>query len=871
MLRTTLPNGLKVLVQENHASAVVSVQVWVGVGSADERPEEAGLAHVHEHMLFKGTARRPVGAIAADIEAAGGDINAWTSFDQTVYHVTIASRELDVALDILADAVQHSAFDEEELQRELEVVLEEVRRGRDQPARVASEMLLGCAFREHPYARPVIGYEETIRAFDRAQILDFYRRWYQPQNMCLVIVGAVKADEVVEKAGRLFDGRLNQGAPPSRARPSAEPVDGIRGVFKAQDIQETHLSIAWPATRLADEDTPALDVLTVILGAGESSRLYRRVKWSAELVNDCYAVSYTPQDPGVVVVSAQVHGAGVPEALRALLRETLRLRYEDVDSTELAKARTIIQSDAVYQQETVQGVARKLGYFELVAGGAEFENRYFERIGRVSVDDVRKVAQKYLDPDRFVVSALTPNAHEGALDLDAVKTITNEVVAELEADHRRPTVELGSLGVARVQLDNGARLLVLPDPTVPLVSVRTASVGGLLAETAPSNGVTHLLGELLVRGTEKYSYEQISEEIDAMAGGITGVAGRNSVGLRGDFLAESWPRGFELFASCLLEPVFPSDELEKARHTQLEDIMARQDSLSTVALEQLLETLYIEHPYRMPTLGSEASIRGLGRDDVLSQFRDQLRPDALTVCVVGDVDVAQTVEMVQRRIGQARPHADAKRVERPGRPSLLDRARTAFKARDKEQAHLVVGFLGYTMSDDRHYALDLLSTVLGGQSGRLFLELRDRQSLAYAVGAYGLEGLDAGYFTIYIGTAPDKLRAAEAGIRTELDRVLQSPISSDELARAQRYLVGAHEISLQRASARCGIMSLNEAYGLGYEAHARFADRIFAVTVEDILEVARDIIRYDACARSIVGPESLRDEAGVPEAMVAGV
>ena len=861
MIRTTLPNGLKVLVQENHTSAVVAVQVWVGVGSADETPDEAGLAHVHEHMLFKGTARRPVGAIAKDIEAAGGDINAWTSFDQTVYHVTIASRELDVALDILSDAVQCSSFDETELTRELEVVLEEVRRGKDQPSRVASEMLFGSVFGQHPYARPVIGYEDTIRAFTRPKILDFYRRWYQPQNMCLVVVGDVDPDAVVEKAGRLFDADLNRAQPPQRRRPDSSPISGIQGAFAAQDIQETHLALAWPSTRLADADTPVLDVLTVILGAGESSRLFRRVRWAKELVNDCHAVSYTPQDRGVVVVAGQVHGGGIIDAYRALLTETLRLRYEQVDPSELAKARTIIEAETIYQQETVQGVARKLGYFELTAGGAEFEKAYLERIRSVTAADVKAAAQKYLTPDAFVVSALTPAEFDKSIDLNAVRATAAKVDEELQKEYRRPAIEAGNLGVTKVQLDNGAKLLVLPDSTVPLVSVRSASVGGLLAETASNNGVSHLLAELLVRGTSKYPYEQIIEEVDSMAGGLSGLAGRNSIGLRGDFLKGSWPRGFELFASCLLEAVIPEDALEKERQTQLEDIAARQDSLSTIAFDRLLETIYPDHPYRMPSAGTESSVKSLRRDDLLAQYRDQLRPDQLTLCVVGDVDVAATIDMFQRRIGEARPHADARRVDRPGCPAALEGFKSVFTAREKEQAHLVLGFRGYAFEDDRRFALDVLSSVLGGQSGRLFLELRDRQSLAYSVGAYGLEGLEAGYFAVYIGTAPDKVEQAEAGIRAELGRVLDQQITADELSRAQRYLIGAHEISLQRASARCGTMALNEAYSLGYDAHAQYADRISSVTAEHVLDVTRDVIRFDACARSVVGSAAL----GSPE------
>jgi zinc protease len=854
MLERTLENGLKVIVDENHAAKVVAAQVWVRVGSADEREGEFGLAHVHEHMLFKGTEKRKVGEIASDIEAAGGDINAWTSYDQTVYHVTIASRELDVALDILADAVQHSVFDEAELSRELEVVLEELRRGNDTPSRVASEMLFDLAYSAHPYRRPVIGFVDSVKSFTRDGILAFYRRWYQPRNMCLVVAGDVSADDVVAKAEHLFERSLNTGNQVERPRREEPKQTEIRSVTKAQDIQETYIGAAWHGPALAHEDTPALDVLAILLGTGESSRLYRRVKREQELVADCYAYSYTPQDAGLVMIGGQVQGTKVEEAFEALLTETLRLRYEAPTVAEVEKARTIILSEAVYQKETVDGIARKLGYFELVAGGTSFEERYYAAVAKVTSDDVVRVARKYLDPKAMSVATLLALPAEGSMTKERVLAITESVTAALEKEHSPDRIQLGSLAVARVRLPSGSTLLVCKDDTVPRVSIRAVSKGGLLAETPRTNGISHLVGELIVRGTDRYSAEQIVDETDAMAGGIAGISGRNSLGLRGDFLSASWERGFELFASCLLEPTFPEAEVEKEKRNQIEDIMSRRDNLSAVAFDQLGAALYGDHPFGMPTLGTKESVQALTRDDALAAFRAQLRPDQLTIAIVGAVDVPRTVDMVVDRIGHARvPDRIAPRPS-PSRPTAPPGPRYATTLREKEQAHLVLGFLGVTFEDPRRYVLEVLSSVLGGQSGRLFLELRDKQSMAYSVGAFCMEGIDPGYFAVYIGTSPEKLERAENGIRAELSKILDEEIAEGELARARRYLIGAHEISLQRASARCSTMALNEAYGVGYDDHAKYADRILGVRAKDVRDVARDIVRLDAAVRSVVTP-----------------
>ncbi len=855
MLVTELPSGLKVLVQENHASKVVAIQVWVRVGSADETEDEAGLAHVHEHMLFKGTERRAVGAIAAEIEAAGGDINAWTSFDQTVYHVTMASRDFDTGLDILADAVQHSSFDAEELAKELEVVLEEVRRGNDMPSRVVSQNLFANAFKAHPYRRPVIGYVDTVKSFTREKILGFYKRWYQPQNMCLVVVGDVDGKKVIDRAGELFSTNGDGAAATRQPRESEPAQSGLRVVRATKDVQETHLNVAWHGPAIRHEDTPALDVLTILLGSGESSRLYRRVKRDQQLVNDCYAYAYTPQDPGLVMLGANIHGDGVEAAFSAMLKEAFALRQEPPTAAEVNKAKTILLADAVYQKETVQGIARKIGFFELVAGDPGFEETYYAGVRKVTADDVRAVAERYLTPDGMTVSVLLPESNPDAMSEETVASLVQSVDAEADSTKRMHRFELGAEQVAKITLANGATLLVREDRAVPLVSVRAAACGGVLSEDASNNGVTHLTGELLVRGTQQYTAEQISEMMDATASGITGVSGRNSLGIRGDFLAESWDSGLDVFMSCLLEPAFAPEEIERERKTQIEDIASRQDSMSAVAFERFTETLWKSHPYRLPLMGKKASVESLTVEQIRDAYRTQLRPDRLTIAVVGAVDVPDTVDRFQRTIGAAKAHADARDIVLPPVEAPPESPRETSVAKNREQAHIVIGFPGIDIYDDRRWPVEVLTSVLAGQGGRLFLELRDKLSLAYSVTALSQEGRAPGYFGVYMGTAQSKLATAREGLQAELQKVLDGGVLDEEVERSKRYLVGTHEIALQRASARAGTMALNETYNLGWDDHLQYAARIEAVTAAKVHEVARDLIRFDRAVTSVVEVE----------------
>ena len=367
-MRHRLPNGLTVLVEENHAAPVAALQVWVRVGSADELPDQAGIAHLHEHMLFKGTARRGPGEIARAIEGCGGEINAWTSFDQTVYHVVVASHFLAQGMDVLADAITSAAFDPDELGREIEVVCEEIKRSLDSPARKLSKELFAAAYARHPYGRPVIGTEESVRSFTREGILRFYRRWYQPENCVLVAVGDLREDHVLELAQRLFAWpRDGFSAAPARSPEPAreEPLTRLR----REPIKDGYLSLAWPAPALQDDDVAALDALSIVLGHGEASRLFRALKRDRLLCTEVQASCYTPVDPGLTIVGVTLQLAQVRGAVREALAQTYRLRSEEVTAEELSLACRLLESDAVYQRETVQGQARKLGFYESSAGG----------------------------------------------------------------------------------------------------------------------------------------------------------------------------------------------------------------------------------------------------------------------------------------------------------------------------------------------------------------------------------------------------------------------------------------------------------------------------------------------------------------------
>jgi zinc protease len=865
-MRHVLSNGLTVLLEESHAAPVAAIQAWVSVGSADETEDEAGLAHLHEHMLFKGTARRAPGEIARDVEARGGEINAWTSYDETVYHLVLASEFLGDGLDILSDALRASTFDAAELARETEVVVEEIKRSQDMPARKISRDLFALCYKAHPYRLPVIGTEESVRSFDRPKILGFYRRHYTPKSIVLAVVGDFEEKAALAEVERRWGGDFGTpgGSAPKRA-PEPEQREA-RVHLAVDDVREAYLSLGWHVPGLKHQDIPALDLLAIVLGQGDSSRLSLNVKRRLQLATEAYAYCYTPRDPGLFVAGATVAKLQGAEALRAMLHEIQRMREEPIGEADLATAKRQIESEAIYQHETVQGWARKLGYYEASAGSLDFEAEYQAKIQATSAEQVRLVAERYLTPERISMVGLLPEgfpleaaqaqalAAEGLRPVSVARAVA-VVPAATSQTAAAPPVRSGRPEPLRtLPLPGGGTLLVQRDPSVPLAAFRAVYPGGLRWETEANNGIDHLLSTVVTRGAAGRTAEEISRAVDRMAGGLGAVTGRNSFGLRGEFLSRFFPDAFALFLDCLLKPDLAEAEIQKEREVVLQDIQSRDDHPAGVAFDLFARTLYRVHPYRLNAIGETASVEKLGRAELQAHLRKVCGPAALTLAVVGDVDpdrvLAMTSAALKGDLGETAAPPPPPAEPRPAEPRRAD------KVLEKAQAHFVLGYLGVRLTDADRFPLEVLSSVLSGQGGRLFVELRDKRSMAYSVTSMNVEGLDPGYFAVYMGTSPEKVCAAIEGVHQELDRVRQEPVGKEELARAQRYLVGSHAIGLQRRSAAAGAIAFDHAYGLGPEAHRQYAQHIEAVRAENILAVARKWLDPRGEVLAVVGPKT---------------
>ncbi len=858
-----LKNGLNVLLLESHKSPVVSVQMWVKTGSIDEKKGEEGLSHFIEHLVFKGTKRFKVGEIASVVEGSGGELNAYTSFDQTVFYVTISKQFTDVALDVISEMMGFPTFDAKEIDNEREVVIEEIKRGQDSPQRQSSQLLFSTVFKKSGYARPVIGYDKVVSTVSAKKIREYYQSRYVPKNMFLVVAGDFETPEMKKKITERFAQFVDYKLRPTKK--IKEPAQkSIRIAAEESTFEQTMGYLTWRIPGVKHKDIPALEVFSLILGQGDSSRLTKALRIEKPLTNGVGSFAYSMQEEGLFSISFNAQKENLAPALEVLQVELLKALSEAPTNAELQKAFTNLASQEIYSLETVDNIARKAGSNEFYYKDHDHFKTYLKQIYALKPEDILKVARKYLVKDAFSFS-LTSNQNKKTSEkiLKDFSKKLQKAIGQTKVAKKTKLVKFTAkkfpVGKAtlkeppkteKIMLDSGATLLVHVQKDTPYVSVRAAFMGGVRIEPAGKEGLTELFSRNWLSGTKNFSEEKMNLMMDEMAAGVSAFGGRNSVGLSMECLSPFEDRMYDIFADALLYPEFPADILEREKIILLNQIKARNDNPSQICILNFMKKIYAGHPYAIDMIGTEESLASIKASDLRDYYKKIAQTKNLTFCVVGDVDKNKWVERLNKLTTEM--PKGAKLLQKFSVDKITKESEEKFTLK-KEQTHIVVGYRGLTLTDPDRYTLEIIQSILSGQGGRLFLELRDKNSLAYSVSPISMEGIECGYFGGYIGCSPEKTEKSIQMLKEEFKKLMDHKISEEELVRAQRYLVGRHDIELQRKSSICSSLLFDDIYGLDYRESLHVADKYFAVTTEEVQNLARRIFSQPAVI-SIVGP-----------------
>lgn len=812
----TLPNGLGIIVQEDHSSPVVSVQAWVETGSIHEGKHlGAGMSHMLEHMLFKGTKTRGASDFARGVQDAGGYINAYTSFDRTVYWIDIPAKGAGVAIELLADAVMNSTLPPDEFVKEQEVIRREFAMGNDDPDRVASHQLFATAYRAHPYSMPVIGHLDVFNAVTRDEVMAYYKARYVPNNIFFVVAGDVDAEQVRAQLAEFFAPYPRVSLPPVYIPQEPQQL-GRREAHTEFNTELTRLHLVWHIPAITHPDVPALDVLAMVLGAGRSSRLYRRLREDLALVHSIDAWCYAPGQPGLFGLDAVLDPEKRPAVEAEVARLLAELHNTGVSERELEKARKMSLSHQLQSVTTMRGRASDLGGNWLLTHNLDFSRDYLEAVQRVSVADLRRVLETWLHGQNLTVSSLNPEGSLAAQENAARPAAAGEI--------------------QKFELPNGLRLLVREDSRLPLASMVATFKAGVLAETAEKNGVTKLLSRVLLKGTKTRTAEQLADEIEAVGGSIGSDAGNNSLSVSVATMRPDLELGLGILADVLLHATMPEKAIAREKEAQLASIKADEEEVTSVTRNLLRSTLFAGHPYGLNGLGTAESVTALSHAD-LAAFRDRHVVGRNGVLAIfGDVRAAEVKTLVERAFAEL-PAGEPALVN-PLQPPFSSTPQEVSLNKDKEQAVLMAAFPGVDFFSADEPALELIDEACSDLGSRLFVRIREEMGLAYFVGSSNMSGLVRGCFTFYLGTDPVKLTAVKAALLEEIGKLAANGLTGEEVTRAKEKIIGQQEIRNQSNHAFATYAALHELYGLGHSYHQDQRARIAALTIDDVKRVA---------------------------------
>jgi zinc protease len=879
-----LSSGIPVVIQD-YPGAVAATYWWVRTGSADESSKEAGFAHFLEHMLFKDaaakeTGRASTGRMARAIESLGGDINAYTSFDQTVYHVTCASQHWERILDEFGSMGRPQRFLNSDFQREREVILEELRKNNDSPGRQLFQALFTNTFNKHPYGRPVIGYVKTLKAANVQGLEAFYRRNYVPANMGVVLVGPAgepgspRRKNILKLLEKHFGKAVQKSRAIKKASRSKEPElrKEIAVEVKAFDVKTPTLAISFRAPELSHPDIPALDLLSGILSMGELSRLYQSLFYGSSLVTDVSGGLYVPKDVGMLYFQTETQDLSrVQEVARKLFEELARIGREGPNPEELARVLTNAESERLYSTQTADGMAGRLGFLKFIIGELDFDDRYLAELQAVDAKRIQEVARRYLDWRRMSICMLVPKEHA---EFDA-RPIAQEAKRALNGESAAPMPKLKLAGSRKTQvpevfeLSSGLRVLYRPNSRSHVMSLHAAALGGLRLELAtpgidPSSswGSSSMMSLTWTKGTgglisgSAFDAREIASRVEGRAASMDGFAGRNTVGLQLTGLARDWSDLSGLFVEALIDPVFPDDEVGHSRRVAEDSVRGIEDHSSQLCSKLFLQTLYEHHPYGHLTTGSLESLARIDSARLRQFHRAWMRPERIVIAVAGNVrrgDLESWMEQVNGALEKL-PRQSELEVPRELREEPdLKAPRWIEKKLGREQLHILVGGLGTRIGSEDRYAIRLMQNILGGQSGRLFIELREKKSLAYTVAPLNVEGVERGYIGTYIACSPGKREEAIQGIAAVHQKLAEKGPTASEMKRAQEFYLGRRAMELQSDSSVAAHHGLEEIYRLPHLDEDEIARRVRAVSPKQIQEACRRYIVAPHLVTSVVG------------------
>ncbi len=833
-----LENGMTVLVKEDNRFPLVSVRLFVKAGSAWERPEEAGLSHLLEHMVFKGSRTSGPG-VDKRVENAGGAMNAYTSYDMTTYLTDLPAAKWKDAMAAVRDLAFDPLLKQEDLEAEKEVVLAEKKQRGDSPMTRLFQMALGQTLKGTPYETPVIGTEEAIRAMTPDMMRDYIRRRYDPREMVLSIAGNVQADCVLDEARKLFGAYANKNI--FKAETSLLPENLARGLVV--DVEKgpwdkAFVSLSFPLPGMREELLPAADVLAHMLAGDDTALFPMDFRIRNAIVDDINVSAMSFERAGAFMILAQLDAEKVEDYLRKIGAVLSSLKASDFTEEQLMRARLNLEDSYLRGPENIADIAETLGreyFYDPASVGGQ---RYLSAVSSVGREQVQKVIDRWLRAESLTVSAIVPedkNGVKAAFDnIRAKKAIVEgwPALANADAKDKKEGSQSGSLVSEVVELGKGRTLVLLPDRSLPYVSASLAFSGGELLVSDKEEGLASLTAAALTTGTEKRSFDDINKYLSQRASALSAGSSLRSFHVRMDAPSTYAQEVFFLMKEVLEQPAFRDEDANRVRREQIASIISSEQSPMGLLGRNLRHALFREGAYAHRAAGSVAGVEKLTRDNMIDFWnRQKSRPWVLSVA--GDFDSVQI-----KKFAASLPVPTEDSVK-SATPAWTEKKAWQMTLPGRNQAAYLMIFPTVGVDSSDRPALRMLSEALGGFTGKLYQELREKQSLGYSVFPVDWAGKDGGFLAFGIIASPQNLDKAKSSFEAIVHDLKENLLTEETLERARAVADADFYRARQSRAMRAaeGAASILNGYTLDYGKKS--LDEMKAVDAEKLRSAAR--------------------------------
>ena len=776
-------------------------------------------------MVFDGTSDIPASSIRSKIKSMGGVTNGFTGLDKTEYYITVPTKNAYEAIRLLGDITFNPAFREEDVEKEKGVILSEIRLNLDDPSSRVMRSLWNTAYREHPYKLPIIGYEDSLKSLKREDLIRYHKLRYSTNNAILTVAGDVKKDSVFSEIKNIF-GNYKMGKNPNIAVPLEGGQNSRR---KSTDYMETnlgYLAMGYHTISMPDKDLHALDVLGIILGDWDGSRLNKKLVKNDKLLYAVSSTNYTPKYPGLFIIYGVGDYKSLEFAQNGILDVIEKIKNGSISDDEISAAKNIVISQYIQSLETSAGLASQMSQGEFFAGDPDFFKNYVDAVKLLKKDDILHVAKKYLNNNNLTVSYLYPNYALGDSEKDTS-----------QASH--------AYVPKKIELQNGIRLILKEDHRIPKISIVCAFLGGTRVESEMDNGISNLTSAVLLKGTNSRKESDIKPFIEKSGGMISHFSGKNSFGISASVLSDNIESLLDILEDVLANPSFPKEEIDKEKDKILAAIKAEENDIYSVGFQSLSKELFPNYHYGFRVIGEEVSLKNLDREDLIDFHKKFCVTENLVIAVSGDFDPLSLKSLIEKKFSRMpRKVIDIK----SSKPSALNDLKEKSLQMDKKQSMVVIGFRGTAVDNIDKYPLQILASILSGENGRLYSKIRDDLGVSYAQGAFQNAGLDAGYVITYVATDEINIKKTKEIILEELDKIKSGDIENEEIALAKAELVGQYEISLERQIAISYEMGLDELYDIGYDSYMDYSKNIMSITKDEVIKTATKYFVSDESA-----------------------